>query len=259
MHKEKRHSKIVDLIHQEQTLSISELSQRLNVSSMTIWRDLVDLEQGGLIRRVRGGASWPSSPEDANSTSASAWPNLPGERTELKSNIGMYAAQELVKDGDNIIIEAGTTASSMFPFLHQSNLTVLFNGLWGAFQAVQRAQTMTLICSGGVLIETGAFIGPQAEEFFSKYRTHKAFLGAQGVSLEDGFTDPTPLYSQLKCAMVRSAEQVIVLVDSSKFGIRSLIQILSFQDVDIVVTDAAAPVEILDGLRQKGIDVRIAA
>lgn len=258
MLKEMRQTKIVELINQERILSVSELSQRLSVSTMTVWRDLVDLEQAGLLRRTRGGAIRLASTGNGDLQPMSEEPDLPGSHADLKLRIGRYAAAELVRDGDNIIVEAGTTASSMIPCLQQSNLTVLFNGLRGALQAVQHAHMMTLICSGGVLIDTGAFIGPQAEEFFSKYRTHKAFLGAQGVSLEDGFTDPTPLYSQLKCAMVRSAEQVIVLVDSSKFGVRSLVQILSFDEVDIVVTDSGAPADILDGLRQKGIDVHIA-
>ena len=107
-------------------------------------------------------------------------------------------------------------------------------------------------------MDTGAFTGPQAEEFFSKFRVKKAFLGAQGLTPEDGFTDPTPLYMNLKKVMKAMTETVIMLLDSSKFGIRSLVQVLPLEEADILVTDADADLGMVGALRKKGIDVRIA-
>jgi len=256
--KEKRLSKIIELVNDETSISIAELSQRLQVSYMTIWRDVQELDQVGLLRRTRGGALSIVKPPGEGYNNSFIQLALIPPVDDHKLSIARYAATELVKDGDNILVEAGSTASSMIPFLHQSNLTVLTNGLAAALYAVQRTPAISLICSGGVLIDTGAFIGPQTEEFFAKFRVNKAFFGAQGVTLEDGFTDPTPLYSQLKCTMKRNADQAIMLIDSSKFGVSSLVKVMCFDDVDIIVTDADAPLQFLDGFRQKGIDVYIA-
>ena len=121
-----------------------------------------------------------------------------------------------------------------------------------------KVQTTSLICSGGILSEIGAFVGPQAEEFFSKFRVKKAFFGARGLTVKDGFTDPTPLYTGLKNAMKQNAEKVIMLLDSSKFGVRSLVPVMSLEEVDTIVTDAGAPVEMVMALQEKGIDIRIA-
>jgi DeoR/GlpR family transcriptional regulator of sugar metabolism len=108
------------------------------------------------------------------------------------------------------------------------------------------------------LIDTGAFIGPQAEDFFSKFRVKKAFFGAQGLTEKDGFTDPTPLYTRLKNVMRQNTEKAIMLLDSSKIGIRSLVQVMTLNEVDMIVTDAGAPTDIVTALKGRGIDIRIA-
>ena len=154
--------------------------------------------------------------------------------------------------------EAGTTASSMTPYLQAENLTVLNNGLLTSLMAYQANTDLTLMCSGGVLIETGAFTGPQAIDFFRNHRVHKAFLGASGLTIADGFTDPTPLYLPTKRAMMASADQVILMMDSSKICVRSLLQVASFVEVDNLVTDSGAPPEIMASLKEKGVDVHVA-
>jgi DeoR/GlpR family transcriptional regulator of sugar metabolism len=257
MLREKRHRKIVDMLREEKSISILELSKRLAVSYMTIWRDLVTLEQEGLLSRTRGGAlSALEAEPHGQDFNLSIFTHHPDNQN--KTDIAHYAAANLVKDGDNIIIEAGSTASSMMPYLQQSGLTVLTNGLHTSLLGASRLGTMTIICSGGVLIDNGAFIGPQAEDFFSHYRVNKAFFSVQGVTLEDGFTDQTPLYKPLKCAMYQSAEQIIMLVDSSKFGVRALVQVMALDEVDILVTDSAAPKDTLEALNRRGIQIHVA-
>lgn len=255
MLREKRQRKIIDLLGEQKSISIQELSERLGVSYMTIWRDLVTLEEEGLVSRTRGGAiSAQIAAPNGGGFNLSVFTHLDDQN---KAKIARYAAANLVNDGDNIIIEAGSTASSLVLYLQQSGLTVLTNGLYTSMMAASRLGVLTVICSGGVLIDTGAFIGPQAEDFFSHYHVNKAFFGIQGLTLEDGFTDPTPLYRPLKCAMHESAEQIIMLVDSSKFGVRALVQVLRLDEVNILVTDSGAPMAMLDELSRKGIEVHV--
>ena len=258
MLKEQRLQFILDYLKKEKVLIITDISQKLGVSYMTIWRDLADLESQGLLRRVRGGAT---AVEAGAKYERTIFPNFDPAKDryyEQKALIGRYTAEALLDDGDNITIEAGTTASAVVPFLHHKDLTVLTNGLVTALMAAQHIPEVTVMCSGGILIETGAFIGPQAQKFFSHFRVKKALFSAQGLTLEDGFTDPTPLYSDLKRAMKANAEKTIMLLDSSKLGVRSLIQVLPLDEVNIVVTDSGANTDFVEALRQRGIEVHIA-
>jgi DeoR/GlpR family transcriptional regulator of sugar metabolism len=258
MLKEQRRQYILDQLNKDKVLSISQVSQELDVSYMTIWRDLTDLESHGLLRRVRGGAVAAKQDPDHESIAFPNFDPVQDPNYAKKIAIGRYAAHNLVENGENITIEAGTTASAMAPFLLHKDLTVLTNGLIATLALAKRFPHVTVMCSGGILIETGAFIGPQAQEFFTQFRVKKAFFGAQGLTLEDGFTDPTPLYSNLKNAMKANAEKIIVLLDSSKLGNRSLIQVLRLEEVDILVTDAFADPSKLEDIQRGGIEVHIA-
>jgi len=255
MLKDERKRILVDIIKNEKVVAIADLCDRLGVSHMTIWRDLGDLANEGLIERIRGGAkACQQDPFD-----------IPGNfnlvhdpKAGHKKAIGQFVAKNLVSDGDFITIEAGTTTSSMVPHLQMENLTILTNGLLTSLLAYQTNPNLTLMCSGGILIETGAFTGPQTAEFFNGHRVHKAFLGASGLTINDGFTDPTPLYLPTKKAMMANADQVIMMLDSSKIGVRSLLQVARFNDINKLVTDADISSEMVTALESKGIDVHIA-
>lgn len=253
-----RYTQILEWLQSEKTISAAELGERLHVSNMTVWRDLKHLEQQGMLKRVRGGAAIVPS-QSTGSTLQSAFQLNPAVFSPLKTRIGRYAAHFLVEENDNITLEGGTTVSSMVPYIDQHNITILTNGLNTMMLAAPLIDSMRVLCCGGVLSKyADSFIGPQAEAFFSEFRVNKVFLGASGLTLEDEFTDPEPLYASLKHAMRRSAEKVVVLVDSSKFGKRTLNQVLRFSDVDILVTDSGAPQDILDALAAQGIEVHIA-
>ncbi len=254
-----RHNQILEWLQNEKTISAAELSERLQVSSMTVWRDLKLLEQQSLLKRVRGGASAVSQKTTTGSTLHAAFQLNPAVFSPIKSKLGRYAAHFLVEENDNIALEGGTTVSSMVPYIDQTNITILTNGLNTMLLAAPLIGSMRVLCCGGVLSDyADSFIGPQAEAFFSEFRVNKVFLSASGVTLEDEFTDPEPLYASLKHAMRRSAEKVIVLVDSSKFGKRTLNQVLRFSEVDILVTDSGAPQDMLDAITAQGIEVHIA-
>ncbi|MCA2001001.1 MAG: DeoR/GlpR family DNA-binding transcription regulator [Chloroflexi bacterium] len=253
MLKEERKKKLLEIINSEKAIAIADLCERTGVSQMTIWRDLGELAAEGAIERIRGGAI--ARKHDALPAGLKAEQDV---HASQKAAIGRYAAQRLVAEGDFITLEAGTTVRSLIPHLQAPNLTVLTNGLLTSFLAYQTNAHITLMCSGGVLIETGAFIGPQAADFFKAHRVRKAFVGASGLTLEDGFTDPTPLYLPLKKAMMENADQVVMLLDSSKIGARSLLQVAAFDEVDLLVTDDNAPQDVLSALREKGVEVHIA-
>ncbi len=255
MLKDERQNQILQLLQQDRSVSLSDLSEHFDVSDMTIWRDLNELSRAGLIKRIRGGAlaREPAQVDIHDLSNHSRDPNA-----AKKSAIGSYAARRLINVGDSITIEAGTTARSIVPYLNTPNLTILTNGLLTCISVYQSKTNMMLMCSGGVLIENGAFTGPQAEDFFANFHTQKAFLGAEGLTIEEEFTDSTPLYTNLKKVMNAKADQTIMMLDSSKIGVSSLVQVMKIKEVDILVTDCDASPDVIDSLHQYGIDVHIA-
>ena len=114
-----RHNQILEWLQTEKSISAAALSERLHVSNMTIWRDLKQLEQQGLLKRVHGGcAAVPS--ETSSSSLHTAFQLNPAVFSPLKSKIGRYAAHFLIEENDNIALEGGTTVSSMVPYIDQA-------------------------------------------------------------------------------------------------------------------------------------------
>lgn len=251
---DERWKKIVEIVNSEANISTKELSQRLNVSEMTIWRDLNRLEKDGLIRRVRGGVS-------KDNTSTTIEPQFDAKQkvhSKEKKAIARYAAEKLVADGEIIMLEGGTTVATMVPFLAHDNLTILTNGFKTLMHSLPYLNRLNLMICGGILRDTSyTLVGPQAESFFSGFRAQKFFVSGTALNLENGLTDPNPLEIQVKRAMWHSADQVILLLDSSKIGCSSLAQILPLDSIHLLVTDQYAPQEILDHLNQIGIEIHV--
>jgi DeoR/GlpR family transcriptional regulator of sugar metabolism len=239
---------------------IPRLSQKYGVSEMTIRRDLKVLEETGLIKRTYGGAvRWPLAAAEPTLVARDKRQTLASAQ---KLRIARYAAEQLVDRNDIIILEGGTTATAMAPFLgDKEDLTVVTNGLATAEELRRHLPlSATILSTGGILRpESSTCVGPIAERFFREFNANRLFLSASGVTLEDGITDPKMLETQVKRAMIDSARQVIMLIDSSKFGLRSLMRVIEFQEIDLLVTDGDAPEALLAGLRARGVEVVVAS
>lgn len=255
MLKEQRLNQIVELANREQGVSIHELVDKLGVVEMTIRRDLALLDKTGRIRRVRGGAI--SAGQQITSKLAEL--DLAFRRKKAvkeKTIIAKYAAENLVQDNQIITLEAGTTTANMIPYLTQNNLTILTNGLKTTLEATTHLHGLTMMNCGGIFQDgVFTFVGPQAAAFFEGFKADKLFLSGTGIDPVNGFTDPNILEIQVKQAMARGADQVIVLMDASKFGRRSLTPILPLQDIDILITDSGAPPDMVQALKDLNINV----
>ena len=249
-----RRSLIANLVTQQDSVAAEELSVRFAVSHMTIYRDLKVLEAEGRLRFVRGGA--------VRTVSESTEPLYTSKRKvhkKQKELIAAYAARHFIGDGDFIILEAGTTVSTMVKHLRHKHLTVMTNGLETVNEAATLLPDLTVMCCGGILRDAAhTFVGPQAEQFFKEMRCKTLFLGASGLTIESGLTDPNPLEIQVKRAMAASVDRVVLLLDSSKFGLRSLSALLPLTQIHVLITDAGAPLQDVEKLRELGVDVRIA-
>lgn len=251
---ERRRELILDELRRAGSVSSDRLAERFQVAGMTIYRDLKALDERGLLRMVRGGAVQAAGPE--------AEPHFAQKRSanaERKERIARHAATQFVTEGDIIILEAGTTTAAMVRHLRSRSITLVTNGLETLNEASSLLPTANVLCCGGLLRDPAhTFVGPQAERFFHGIRARTLFLGASGLSLEDGVTDASPLEVQVKQAMAASAERVVLLLDSSKFGRRSLIPLQPLETIHAIVTDADAPAGMVAELRARGSDVIIA-
>jgi len=250
-----RRRRIIELIEQQNTITAKELQKKLNVSTMTVWRDLRELEEEGVLYRVRGGAVR----RKIDPVVEPFFEFKQNLNHDLKSRIAQLAAEKFVSPGESIILEGGTTISEMIPFLKHTDLTIITNGLGVLNLTRKYASDATVICSGGILREPSrTFVGPQAEGFFRYINAHTFFISGTGITAKDGITDPSPLEIQVKRAMKSSAQRTVLMVDSTKFGLRSLSQIIPLTEIDHLITDAGAPRDMLDEIEQLGVKVHIA-
>ena len=237
---------------------IPKLSEKYAVSEMTIRRDLKALEEKGLIKRTWGGAIlWSSARSEPLVLSRERRQRLHMRRKEA---IARHAASHWVRDGDILIMEGGTTVTAMAQFLQPyEELTVVTNGLYTADKLQRNLRSnATIICTGGILgPESSTFVGPMTEQFFREFHGQRLFLSATGLTLQAGITDPKMLETQVKRAMIECADEIILLLDSTKFGVKSLMTVLDLDRVSRLITDDRAPAEIVDQLCGRGIAVTV--
>lgn len=240
--------------------SVSTLSVKFDVSETTIRRDLRLLEKEGQVERTHGGAI--SQRGDFDGPTIIAREKRKSIRASQKARMARYIASEFIDDGDNIALEGGTTANAIVPLLRdKADLTVVTNGLAvtnDLHTALRHNSDATILCCGGILRGVSStFVGPVAEQFFRGFHVSKLFLSATGLTLEAGVTDPSMLETQVKRAMIAAAGKVIMVMDSSKFGVKSLLTVVSVEEIDILVTDEGISEELREGLAKRGVDVRV--
>ena len=237
---------------------IPQLSEKYAVSEMTIRRDLKVLEEEGLIKRTWGGAIlWPPERSEPFVLSRERRERL---HMSYKEAIACHAARHWVQDGDILILEGGTTVTAMAHFLQPfEELTVVTNGLYTADKLQRKlSANATIICTGGILRpESSTFVGPITEQFFREFHGQRLFLSATGLTMQAGLTDPKMLETQVKRAMVECADEIIVLLDSTKFGVKSLMTVLDLDRVSCLITDDGAPADVVNLLCAQGINVTV--
>jgi DeoR family transcriptional regulator of aga operon len=248
-----RRATILKALTENASVHVSELAKQLNVSAVTIRSDLSALEAQGLAKRSHGSAMLARMPPTEHTVSQKDALNH-----EQKEGIGALAAS-LVKPGENIIIDSGTTTLSLARHLREAqNITVMTNGLNIAWE-LANAPGVDLILTGGLLRKQSLSIqGLQAEACLQAYSFDKLFLGVDGFDLQFGLTTHHEAEASLNHKMVERARKVVVLADSSKFGVISLHRIVQLDRIHTIVTDANISAQYRDGLLDAGFEVLIA-
>jgi DeoR family fructose operon transcriptional repressor len=252
MSAEERHKRIEDYLKKAEFASLEELSAHVAVSVSTVRRDLIALESYGNVKRTHGGARIVTPHSDEFAFSARDTHQL-----DEKDAIGAAAAA-LIQANQSVIIDAGTTTYHVARHLVEKTQMVVTNSLPVA-NLFGSASRVEVVVSGGVIYpRLGVLVGPLAVETFSKIHADVAIMGAGGITL-DGVTNSHALLIDIQHQMIRGAQKIILCLDHTKFGRKSMIQLCGLDQVDVVVTDSQAPAELVAALRAKGIEVVVAA
>ncbi len=251
---EARRNQILKKIALEKYVSIQDLSKEFGMTEMTIRRDLDYLEKRGLLKRARGGAVI----LDNKVGNESLFENRRNVKTLEKKMIGKAAAA-LVTPGDCIGIDIGTTAYEMSCCIKNIEDLSVITASVPVVNELMDYPNINLICTGGEVSSTDrSLIGHNAIRTINEYVLDKAFIGVAGVSLNLGFT----LYSMndtlVKRALIERAREVIILTDSSKFGVTRYAFFTSIESADTIITDEGISDEDVAALESKGIRVLIA-
>jgi DeoR family transcriptional regulator of aga operon len=248
-----RRRQIRALIQQNTQGSVAELATRFGVSAVTIRGDLAALEHMGAVVRTHGGAL-PRSDSDELPIDVKQTLNR-AEKVRIAS-----AALELIRGGETIILDSGTTTAEIAKQLRTLKLpsiNVITNALNIAV-LLANSPHVNVIMPGGILRQKSwSLSGPQAEQALSTLQADVLFLGVDSLDPEIGLMTPYPLEAQMNAQMIRIARQVVAVTDSSKLLRRNLSVIAPVDQVDILITDHRADASCVEAIRGKGVEVRL--
>lgn len=242
-----RYDKIVGLVNERGSIRVTELSELCGVTEETIRRDLDRLEQAGRLRRSHGGAV---SVKDGQ-------PETPYfEREVAHADEKRRIAEEAVKliePKQRILLDASSTAWYMAACMPDIPLTVLTNSIKVAVELSSK-ERIEVISTGGILASRSlSYVGPLAERSLDAYHVDKAFFSCKGVHLERGASESNELQARIKQRMTGMADQVILLADSSKFGVQAFTHVADLNQIQVIITDDGLSREHATGLRDRGI------
>ena len=247
-----RHQHILNKLKAEGNVKVGDLCADLNVSSVTIRKDLKLLEDKMLVFRTHGGATADNPYAADKHVNEKA--NI---KRDEKQQIGAKAAT-LIQASDCIIIASGTTVLSLAKNIQvDQGLTVITAALNVAFELTQRSG-IEIILLGGILRKNSTSVtGFYAEKILDDFSCSKLFLGVDGIDLDFGLTTTNVMEAQLNRKMIETAQKTIVLADSTKFGKRGFGKICGLEDIQQIITDNGIADHTANALRGMGIEVTI--
>ena len=235
-----RQQDIIHLLEQRGEITIKELAEILDVTTMTIYRDIDYLEDQRYLYKKRGAAVFINAPDRKTTNFYVA----------EKNRIGKKAAA-YIRPGQTVLFDNSTTAIEAAKHLHDiPNLTFYTTNLEIAAIVAKYPDTI-LYCSGGYYFpESKGFVGEQAEAFVSKLHADVCIIGASGISVEVGITNPYPMHSKLQRKIIEAADTVLLLADHSKFDKTALEKAASLSEIDRIITDSGISEKLLEKYRE---------
>jgi DeoR family transcriptional regulator of aga operon len=249
---EERRREILDALHRDGRVLVKDLARRFQTSQITIRKDLEFLDGQGVIQRTHGGAL----PLRAGALLDPTVREKEKLHRKQKTKIAL-AASRLVEEGQSVLLDSGTTTMAIARALKgMAQLTVITNAL--NIAAELAGTHIDVILTGGMLRKNSfSLVGPLAERTLRQLSADVLFLGVDGFDTKAGLFTPNLLESEVNRAMVEISRRTIAVCDSSKFGRRSLCNIMPVTMVHEVITDKQIPKADLAALKDAGIEVTL--
>ena len=250
-----RRALILQMLEQKAEVQVTEISRETGISEVTIRKDLTILQGRHLLLRTRGGAMR-KPVENQNQEKAVEIKRM--FNFKEKERIGEEAAK-LIKDGDYIMFDSGTTTMEVARHLDKfHNLHIITNAMDIATELMKYKRFDVVMIGGNVRSNSLSTVGPLALSVIRNFSRYKLFLGVDSFSLEDGISTHNLEEALLNQIMIQQAEKVIAVFDSSKFNKRSYVHVADTTKINYIVTDRAIPTGLTARLKSLGVEVRLA-
>ncbi|MFY9661089.1 MAG: transcriptional repressor AgaR [Terriglobales bacterium] len=253
---EERRREILGVLHRDGRVLVKDLARQFRISQITIRKDLEFLDGQGVIQRTHGGALPVQSGALLDPTLREKEKLHRKQKTEIA-----LAAARLVEDGQSVLLDSGTTTTAIARALKHSlntraRLTVITNAI--NIAAELAGTNIEVILTGGTLRKNSfSLVGPLAERTLRQLSADILFLGVDGFDTAAGLFTPNLLESEVNRTMVEIARRTIAVCDSSKFGRRSLCNIMPVAAVHEVITDTQILKSDLRALKEAGVKVTL--
>ena len=248
---EERRSRLLELVRVHRFASLPDLAAALQVSESTVRRDVEQLEEQGTAQRIHGGVLY-----------CEASPRLPHfdvqqpEHQEQKRRIAARAVS-LIENGDTVLLDGGSTTYEVARFLLGRPLHVVTNSLPVANLFAADPNSDLVMIGGNICPRTGVAQGPLADGMIASLRVRKMCLSVAAIN-EEGFFNNNLLLGQTERAMMRAADTVIVVADSSKFGHQSLTHLCELGAVQYLVADSGICEDWRNKVTAAGVELLVA-
>lgn len=245
-----RHSFILSRLAEHDSVRTIELASALEVTDETIRRDLETLETRGELMRIHGGAvQIKKTREDLTLTERQL------VNRESKTAIAKLAAKR-IQPNDTIFIDASSTALTLAEHLPEFHLTVLTNA-HNVVTALADRAGIDLICTGGIYEpRSRSYIGLPAEKALQKYNVHRMFFSCSGVHVERGVSERNPRQAAFKERVITFSEEICLLADSTKIGLKSSFFFAGTRDLNTLITNKGADPGVIEAMSGLGIEIQ---
>ena len=253
MIKKQRQQKLLELMQSNEIMTISDLSKKLNISRMTICRDIDDLEQTGAMKKIHGGAVLLK-----RDNSQPTFQERVVEFCEEKMKIGKEAVK-LIKPGSFVFFDAGTTPLAMIEHIPDNlEFTAITTGLMTAVALCGKPNISVIIIGGNVHHTSYSSVNYLSVEMIKKFNADMAFISTKAFSLPEGTSEAQMPLIEIERSIVSVSKKVVLVADHSKFETKSLCLSIPIHSIHTVITDKLTSAAILEELVKMGKEVIVA-
>lgn len=232
MLKEERHSIILNLLNEKGIIKVSEITEMLNVTEMTVRRDLQDLDNKGLLKRIHGGAQLNNIV-------------VKEELSHLeKKNINIEEKKEIAKkiaskieDGDSVFLGPGTTIELVYEYIKADYLKIVTNSIHVFNKFINDNRYELILIGGSYRNRTGAFVGSIANDTLSRMNIKKAFIGVNGI-YNNSISNSNEDEGMIQATVLNNSFEKYIVSDSSKLNKRDFYEFYNLEDITAIITDA---------------------